>query len=47
MKNLRPTTIKKKYQSPKLKKLGKVKNLTSGAGSFNSDGMTGFDSGPC
>lgn|GEM_PF-4577612 len=47
MKNLRPTTLKKKYQIPKLKKLGKVKNLTLGAGSFTSDGMTGSDQGIC
>lgn len=42
MKNLTNTHSKKKYQSPKLKKLGKVKNLTSGNGSGSEDGMTGL-----
>lgn len=43
MKNLSNTHGKKKYQSPKLKKLGKVKNLTSASGSGSADGMTGLN----
>ncbi len=41
MKTRRPLNTRKKYQSPKLKKLGTVKNLTAGAGSAEADSMTG------
>jgi len=42
MKNRKSLNTRKNYQSPKLKKLGNVKKLTSAAGSGDADGMTGF-----
>ncbi|WP_166561496.1 hypothetical protein [Runella sp. CRIBMP] len=42
MKTRKTLNTKKKYQTPKLKKLGNVKNLTSATGSGDADGMTGL-----